>query len=253
MHATDCKNRETTSPAVALHQVDKSYSTGGCTARVLDKIDLTIARGECVFLVGPSGSGKSTLLSIIGCLLSPDAGQVDILGHQVHLLDRQSAAELRLKHLGFVFQRFHLVRGLTVLENIAVPLTLAGWPSSLAQQRAAQLLEEIGLGGYGNHSIRALSVGQAQRVALARALAAEPELVLADEPTASLDAATGRQALELLRRLTRDAGKTVIVVTHDPRILSYADRVLRVENGRLVEPEIAGPAKPVQAEMFTSV
>jgi putative ABC transport system ATP-binding protein len=220
---------------VALREVAKSYTSGNLTVRVVNQVDLCVERGECVFLVGPSGSGKSTLLSIIGCVLSADEGEVRILGHDVRGLSRTAAAALRLRHIGFVFQRFHLIRGLSVIENVAVPLTLAGWEVTAAQKRASELLAEVGLSALLNSQINRLSVGQCQRVAFARALAADPDLILADEPTASLDAEAGQRALELLRRLTTDAGKTVIVVTHDPRILPFADRVLHMENGRLEE------------------
>jgi putative ABC transport system ATP-binding protein len=202
---------------------------------VVNQVNLCVEQGECVFLVGPSGSGKSTLLSMIGCVLTPDDGEVRILGQDLRGLSRRAAAALRLGHIGFVFQRFHLIRGLSVVENVAVPLTLAGWEKRASQARASELLAEVGLSALLHSQINQLSVGQCQRVAFARALAADPELILADEPTASLDAETGQQALELLRRLTTVAGKTVIVVTHDPRILCFADRVLLMENGRVEE------------------
>ncbi len=220
---------------VALRDVTKSYTRGNSTTCVVNQVNLCVEQGECVFLIGPSGSGKSTLLSMIGCVLTPDDGEVRILGQDVRGLSRTAAAGLRLGHIGFVFQRFHLIRGLSVVENVAVPLTLAGWEKSAAQARASELLADVGLSALLNSQINQLSVGQCQRVAFARALSADPELILADEPTASLDAESGQRALELLRRITTLAGKTVIVVTHDPRILCFADRVLLMENGRLEE------------------
>ncbi len=222
-------------PAVELCGVDKSYSRGNTVTRVVDGVDLTVERGECVFLLGPSGSGKTTLLSIIGCVLTADAGLVRIFGTEVSNLTPDEAALLRRQHIGFMFQRFHLIRGLTARENVAVPLTLSGWAPAEATRRASELLGQVGMREHVDIQPQRLSVGQCQRVAFARALAADPDLILADEPTASLDAKTGHQALELLRELTVAAGKTVIVVTHDPRILQFADRILHMENGVLEE------------------
>lgn len=218
---------------VSLKGVCKSFTRGGSTVRVLDDVSLDARRGECVFLVGPSGSGKSTLLSIIGCVLSADRGELQLAGHDVSQLCEEEVARLRLRHVGFVFQRFHLIRGLTAEENVAVPLILDGWSQSDASERAQDLLEAVELGDKRQAQVNRLSVGQCQRVAFARALAADPDLILADEPTASLDARTGHQALALLRRLTVESGKTVMVVTHDPRILTFADRILLLENGTL--------------------
>jgi putative ABC transport system ATP-binding protein len=222
-------------PAVELHGVGKSFARGSSITRVVDSVDLTVAQGESVFLLGPSGSGKTTLLSIIGCVLTADNGTVRILGHDVSNLTPDEAALLRRQHIGFVFQRFHLIRGLTARENVAVPLTLSGWTPADAAQRAVELLVQVDMRDKLDVQPQRLSVGQCQRVAFARALAADPDLILADEPTASLDAKTGHQALELLRQLTVAAGKTIIVVTHDPRILQFADRILHMENGILEE------------------
>jgi putative ABC transport system ATP-binding protein len=227
--------RGTDSPVVELRGVSKSFARGNSTTCVVDHVDLRVQRGECVFLLGPSGSGKSTLLSIIGCVLTADEGEVRLLGEEVSRLNPDEAARLRLQRIGFVFQRFHLIRGLSAAENVAVPLTLAGWTAPRARLRAGELLEQVGMSGLSDAQPNRLSVGQCQRVAFARALAADPELILADEPTASLDAKTGHQALDLLRHLTVASGKTVIVVTHDPRILPFADRILQMENGRVEE------------------
>jgi putative ABC transport system ATP-binding protein len=223
---------------VELRRVGKAYTRGNSTSYVVNNADLTVARGEFVFLIGPSGSGKSTLLSIIGCVLTADRGEVRVMGQDVSRLDRVEAARLRLRHIGFVFQRFHLIRGLSAEENVVVPLTLAGWSPSESRERARELLSAVGLGDKLHSQPQQLSVGQCQRVAFARALAPAPDLILADEPTASLDAETGRQAVELLRRLATDTGKTVIVVTHDPRILSFAGRIVRMENGKIEEERI---------------
>ena len=220
--------------AISLVNVSKSFTRGGVTAHVLDGCNLTVRRGECVYLVGPSGSGKTTLLSILGCVLQADAGNVRILGRDVQSLCPAAKAELRRTHIGFVFQRFHLVRGLSALENVCLPLTLDGVDRRTAERRGRELLERVGLADKAGAEPRRLSVGQCQRVALARALAADPPLILADEPTASLDAELGQQAMQLLRSLTVELEKTAVVVTHDPRIESFADRIFVMENGRVI-------------------
>lgn len=220
-------------PAIRVSGVYKTYGRGAASTPVLDGVELLVRRGECVFLAGPSGSGKTTLLSILGCILSADRGEVEILGEDVTALDASQRSALRLNRLGFVFQRFHLIRGLTALENVCVPLRLRGVGVREARQRGLELLEAVGVSEKGGLPPRSLSAGQCQRVALARALAGDPELILADEPTASLDGANGREVMGLLRRLTTQEGRTAVVVTHDQRIFSYADRVFWLENGRV--------------------
>jgi putative ABC transport system ATP-binding protein len=220
---------------VQVAGVRKAYRRGSIETAVLDGVDLTIRRGECVFLAGPSGSGKTTLLSIIGCILSADQGTVRVLNHDLLALDSMALAKLRLTRIGFVFQRFNLIRGLTAAENVAVPLTLRNEGKRVAKKRAMALLDAVGLADKAKSHPRMLSTGQCQRVAMARALAADPDLILADEPTASLDATNGQQAMQLLRRLTADEGKTAIIVTHDQRIFPFADRICYLENGRIVE------------------
>ncbi len=223
---------------IAVHGVSKSYRNGTSSTQVLREVDLEVRQGECVFLAGPSGSGKSTLLSIIGCILSADEGEVRLLQHNVHSLTTARRATVRRNHIGFVFQKFHLIRGLTAAENVAVPLILSGQHQRIARQRAVELLAAVGLADKVNSRPRNLSTGQCQRVALARALSADPELILADEPTASLDAESGHEAIMLLRRLTSEQGKTAIVVTHDQRIFPLADRVFMLDGGAVTESTI---------------
>lgn len=230
----------TSDTVVSLTGVRKSFRQGGIETEILRGIDLTVERGEFVFLAGPSGSGKSTLLSILGCLLTPQSGRVEILGSNVAELDNRQRTLLRRDRIGFVFQRFYLLRGLSVLDNVCLPLTLRGETSERAGKRARDLLAAVGLGDKLTCDPRRLSAGQCQRVALARALASDPDLILADEPTASLDAASGLQAIELLRELARQEHKTAIVVTHDTRIFGFADRILHLENGAICSP--ASPA-----------
>lgn len=220
----------------------KGYQTGDERCAVLNGVDLSIARGECVFLVGPSGSGKTTLLSILGCVLSADAGQLDVLGCDVLGFTCNEQARFRREKIGFVFQRFHLFDALTALENVCVPLDLLGWPKGRSRRRALELLSLVGLAEKALCRVTRLSVGQRQRVAFARALAGDPDLILADEPTASLDADAGFTAMSILKSLCRELEKTVVVVTHDSRIYSMADRLLRLSDGRVVEDVAAAPA-----------
>jgi putative ABC transport system ATP-binding protein len=226
--------------------IHKTFLRGKQQSHVLRGVDLEIHRGECVFLVGPSGSGKSTLLAILGCILSPDSGNVELLGQNISHLNNEQRTLLRREKIGFVFQRFHLVRGLTALENVTVPLLLCGERESHARKRGQELLAEVGLEEHLHSDPRRMSSGQCQRVAIARALAADPEMVFADEPTASLDEVSGQQAISLLARLAKDRGKTAIVVTHDPRIYRFADRILQMQEGKLVPQAARVPGIPRQ-------
>jgi len=216
----------------------KSYDTGGEPTPVLRGIDLHVSRGECVYLVGPSGSGKTTLLSILGCVLSADSGSLEILGQDTRQFTSAEQARFRREQIGFVFQRFHLFDALTAVENVGVPCDLLSWPKPRAKQRALELLALVGLADKAASRVNRLSMGQRQRVAFARALAADPELILADEPTASLDSEAGFNAMSVLKTLCRNLGKTVVVVTHDSRIYSMADRILQLADGRIVGTEL---------------
>jgi putative ABC transport system ATP-binding protein len=222
-------------PTIRLRAVSKSYSRGTAATTVLDEVDLTVRRGECAFLAGPSGSGKTTLLSILGCILAADHGRVELFGDDLAGLGPHERTLLRRDRIGFVFQRFHLIRGLTALENVCVPMTLRGVAARAAKSRARDLLQAVGLGQRLDAHPKNLSAGQCQRVAIARALANDPALVLADEPTASLDAKNGQEVMILLRRLVTQEGKTAVVVTHDSRIFSFADQIHWLENGRITD------------------
>ena len=236
--------------AVVLEGVRQSYARGAKALEVLRGVSLSVRRGECVFLAGPSGSGKSSLLSVTGCLLTPVSGRVTVLGQDIARLAPCDRAKFRLERIGFLFQRFHLIRGLTAIENAMVPLVLQGEPWTSARARAAQVLKDLGMLQDADADPRRLSVGQCQRVALARALATDPDLILADEPTASLDWANGRHVIKLLRALAHEQGKTVIGVTHDQRILPYCDRVLHLEDGVVHEQHAeASPAAFLQGAL----
>lgn len=226
--------------AAQVEGVHKAYRRGNTSTPVLNGVDLDVRQGECVYLAGPSGSGKTTLLSILGCILSADRGSVRVLDQDLDRLDAPQRSVLRLMRVGFVFQKFHLIHGLSAIHNVCVPLTLRGMSRRAARARAMPLLEAVGLAEKAAAHPRNLSAGQCQRVALARALVGDPDLILADEPTASLDAANGREVMELLRRLTTRQGKTAIVVTHDQRIFDFADRVCWLEGGRVMETKAPG-------------
>ena len=219
--------------AVRAEGIQKSYRSGTTTTPVLRDVDLRVPPGECLFLVGPSGSGKTTLLSILGCMLSPDAGRLTVLGQDVTSLRAKGQARFRRERIGFVFQRFHLFDGLRAWENVRVAFDLLGYPARRGKRESLRLLDSVGLANRADYRISQLSMGQRQRVALARALAGDPQLILADEPTASLDAESGQNAVQILRDLCKSSGKTAIVVTHDNRIFSMADRILKLVDGRM--------------------
>jgi putative ABC transport system ATP-binding protein len=216
-----------------LDKVRKTYSRRGEAVVALDETNLEIAVGEFVALVGPSGSGKTTLLSILGGMLAPDRGRVCLEGRSIYEMPVKERTALRSEKIGFVFQTFNLVPYLTALENVEVPLYLAGRPAREQRQRATQMLERLGLEARANHKPCELSVGQQQRVALARTLANNPDLILADEPTGNLDPENREQVLRLLKEIHIE-GKTVIMVTHDPAAARLASRMLHLATGRVV-------------------
>jgi len=215
-----------------LEAVSKSYLHRGRMVTALDDASLEIAAGDFVAVVGPSGSGKSTLLLVLGGMLSPSTGQVFLNGRSLYDLSPNARADMRRKKIGFVFQTFNLVPYLTALENVQIPLFLAGLDEAIQEQRATALLERVGLGDRLDHKPPELSIGQQQRVALARVLANDPEIILADEPTGNLDPETGQQILDLLAEMNRE-GRTVVMVTHDPRAAARAKRTLRLQAGRI--------------------
>jgi putative ABC transport system ATP-binding protein len=219
-----------------MDNVSKNYLHRGQTVTALDQASVTIPRGDFVSLVGPSGSGKSTLLLMLGGMLSPTSGEVFLDEQSVYALSPNRRAELRQRKLGFVFQTFNLIPYLTALENVQVPLYLAGMAPDEQQQRAAALLERLGLGQRLHHKPCELSVGQQQRVALARMLTNDPAVVLADEPTGNLDPETSQQVIEFFEQIN-DEGKTIVMVTHDPRAAARARRILRLANGQIVPEE----------------
>jgi putative ABC transport system ATP-binding protein len=212
----------------------KEYGKGAALVRAVDDVSLEVARGESVAIVGPSGCGKSTLLYLLGGLERPTSGTVQLAQRRLEDMPEAGLARLRRRALGFVFQAFHLVDELTALENVELPVLLAGASPRKARARATDLLEQVGLEDRAEHLPSALSGGQRQRVAIARALANEPAVVLADEPTGNLDSAATTEVLRLFDQLHAD-GQTLVVVTHDERIAATADRLITMRDGRLVD------------------
>jgi putative ABC transport system ATP-binding protein len=225
---------------IVLREVSKAFEEGGRRRQVLDRVDARIARGEIAVLLGRSGSGKSTLLNLVAGIDRPDGGVVEVDGVDLGSLDEEGRTRFRRDRIGFVFQFFNLVPTLTVEENVLLPLELKGRLGAAERARARGLLDEVGLAPRAAAFPDRLSGGEQQRVAIARALAHDPALLLADEPTGNLDLETGLEVLELLDRLTRRAGKTLVMVTHSREVMGIADRLLAIEEGRLVERTVGG-------------
>jgi len=224
-----------TTPRLELRQVTKQLRSGDRLLTIIDHVDLAVAPGEFVAVLGPSGSGKSTLLGLAAGLDRPTSGEVLLDGAPIHALGEDALARLRRGRIGFVFQSFQLLGNLTALENVLLPIELAA--ASGARRRATELLAEVGLAERGHHYPSQLSGGEQQRVALARAFAVQPTLLLADEPTGNLDGATGAVVLDLLARLRADHGTTLVLVTHDPEIAGRADRRIHLRDGRIERSE----------------
>jgi putative ABC transport system ATP-binding protein len=219
---------------IELHQIFKEYRLGRQLIRALRGIDLQVEKGEFLILSGPSGSGKTTLLNIIGCLDRPTQGELFFRGEPITRLPERRLARLRARAIGFVFQTFSLIPVMTAYENVEYPLLLMGLRRAERRRRVLALLEEVGLEGKEGRRPEELSGGEQQRVAIARALITEPQLVLADEPTAHLDSRTGEQVIRLLARLNTERGTTFILATHDPLVERLAQRALQIRDGRLL-------------------
>lgn len=219
--------------ALEFRDLVKHYRTGGETIHAVDGVSLTVAPGELVALFGPSGSGKSTLLMLAAAVLRPDSGAVYVGDREISTLTAREAADYRMYELGFVRQSIDLLNGATALDNAAIKLVGAGLSMRKARKRVAPLLEELGLGDRLGHRPSQLSMGERQRIMIARALSAAPRVVLADEPTGSLDTARTHEVLELLRATTKQRQISTLLVTHDPQAAEYADHVLTLEDGTL--------------------
>ena len=217
---------------IVLENLSKTYEKHGQTVHALEQVCLHVPKGDFLAVTGPSGSGKTTLMNILGCLDRPDSGRYLLEGATVSQLTGSSAAHIRNRKIGFIFQSFNLISSMSAQENVELPLLLRGTPRKARRKAALEALSQVGLVSRAAHRPSELSGGQQQRVAIARVLAADPPLILADEPTGNLDAATGREILSILEGLHRE-GRTIVMITHDPAIAAAAPRTLRMENGRL--------------------
>jgi putative ABC transport system ATP-binding protein len=225
---------------LTAEKISKSFGRGGARTEVLKDASLSVSKGEFVTILGPSGSGKSTLLNICGLLDAPDQGDIIHMGRRVSELDLRQRTEYRREHLGFIFQSFNLVPVMTVADNVGYPLMLLDWTKAEKKSRVAEILEQVGLLELANEKPEQLSGGQCQRVAVARALVKKPSIIIADEPTASLDAVTALKVVELMKQLAKEQGSSFLVATHDDRLLPYSDSVLHVESGGVITDNRSG-------------
>ncbi len=221
-------------PLIRVHGITKTYKNGEVETPVLHGVSLDVHTGEFVSLMGPSGSGKSTLMHILSLLDRPDAGSYQLDEVDTVTLDEVARASLRLQKIGFVFQAFHLLPRLSVLENVTLPLLYAEMPEAERVARAKAVLADVGLSDRESYLPSQLSGGQKQRVAIARALVNDPAVIFADEPTGNLDSVSSRQVLEILRDLTKKHGRTVVMVTHEEEAAAYGDRVIRIRDGYII-------------------
>ena len=229
-------NKPVKTPAVSCRRVTKNYGAGNSEVMALRGVDLDVYPGELTLLVGPSGCGKTTLLSVLAGILNPTAGEMVVLGSRPAEMPEYRKVQFRRQNIGFVFQQFNLLPSLSAAENVSVPLLLAGWSRRKAMRVAVPLLERMEMGGRLLKALPAtMSGGQQQRVAIARALCNHPRLLVCDEPTSALDGQTGHAIMELLRSEALESDRAVIIVTHDNRTFGFADRIARMEDGRVVE------------------
>ena len=234
---------------VRVQDVVKSYRRDSFDVKVLSGVTLDVERGDFLALMGPSGSGKSTLLNLIAAIDRPSSGRIEVAGQDITRLGESQLGPWRHRHVGFIFQFYNLVPVLTAFENVELPLTLTRLKKAERKRRVEVALQVVGLADRMKHFPRQLSGGQEQRVAIARAIVTDPTLLLADEPTGDLDAESAAEILDLLGRLNAEHGKTILMVTHDPRAASCAHRVIHLEKGRLVDEERRTAAGKVEAEV----
>ncbi len=220
---------------VRCRQLTKTYGAGDASVMALRGVDLEVRRGELLMVVGPSGCGKTTLISVIAAILGQDSGQCEVLGRDLKNMGQKERTQFRGESIGYVFQMFNLLPVLTAIENVSVPLLINGAPRKNAETSAGKALEAVGLSTRRDALPAQLSGGQQQRVAIARALVHEPKLIVCDEPTSNLDHAAGRSMMELLQGVAKSPDRALVVVTHDPRIFDFADRIARMDDGKIIE------------------
>jgi len=219
--------------AVKTNTVCKGFGEGETRTEVLKEVNFEARMGELLMLVGPSGCGKTTLLSVIAGTLGVDRGEVEVFDSPLHRLDKNAVTQFRASNIGFIFQQYNLIPTLNCIENVSVPLRIQGKTAAVAEKKAAEMLDTVGLGKRMHHRPNMLSGGQQQRVAIARALVHDPKLIICDEPTAALDSENGAKVMDILKKVAAKPDRCVIVVTHDNRIFKYADRMTHMEDGRI--------------------
>ncbi len=222
---------------IAFHDVWKTYQMGEVQVNALKAVSVKFKKGEFAAIVGPSGSGKSTMMNLVGCLDTPTKGKIFLKGRNIAWLEESDLAALRGRTIGFVFQQYNLIPGMTALENVLLPLEIQEINDSIAEKRAKKMLSLVGLSDKIQHKPSQLSGGQQQRVSIARALACNPEIILADEPTGALDSVTGKELLAMLYRLWKEDGKTIVMVTHNLQLARYANRLIELKDGKIVRDE----------------
>jgi putative ABC transport system ATP-binding protein len=222
---------------IAFRDVWKTYQMGEIQVNALKEVNAEFGKGEFTAIIGPSGSGKSTMMNLVGCLDVPSKGEILLKSKNIASLDESDLAELRGKTIGFIFQQYNLIPGMTALENVLLPLEIQEIDDDIAEKRAKELLVLVGLTDKMQNKPSQLSGGQQQRVSIARALASNPEIILADEPTGALDSVTGKEVMTILYRLWKENGKTVIMVTHDMHLAQYAQRHIELKDGKVVRDE----------------
>lgn len=227
---------------IELKAVTKTYKLGDEVIHALDNLDLYIKEGDFLAIIGPSGSGKTTLANVIGCLDRPTSGEIFIAGENIKKLKDAALSHFRNKKIGFVFQTFNLQSGFNALENVMLPLILSKMPAKKRKEKAIECLKLVGLEDRMKHRPNQLSGGQRQRVSIARALANDPEIIVADEPTGNLDSGKGQEILNLLHELNKKKGITLIIITHDPRVAKQADRVIAIEDGKVIKAQMRAMA-----------
>ena len=233
-------NESTTQNFIEVKNISKSYQIDSNTISAINGVNLSIAKGSIVALMGPSGSGKSTLLNLLGVLDRPTDGEIIIDGCAINNFTSDEQAEFRNQSVGFIFQNFNLIPVLSTLENVLLPSQLSRTADlTESKKRAVELIETVGITPQINQSVNRLSGGQMQRTAIARALINKPKLILADEPTANLDEKTAESVLELLSTVCKDQGATIIIATHDPSVLSYCQRIIRLRDGKIIDDQVA--------------
>jgi len=230
--------------AVKTTTVCKGFGQGEARTEVLKEVNFEARMGELLMLVGPSGCGKTTLLSVIAGTLAADRGEVEVFDSPLHRLDKRAVTQFRAANIGFIFQQYNLIPTLNCIENVSVPLRIQGATAAVAEKKAAEMLETVGLGKRILHRPNMLSGGQQQRVAIARALVHEPKLIICDEPTAALDSENGAKVMEILKNVAAKPDRCVIIVTHDNRVFKYADRMTFMEDGRIDRTETSQPSAP---------